>query len=220
VNKTSWESIVCRGTELLLLPQRAVYWPAQQALLVADLHLGKAGHFQKHGIAVSGEVLFRDLQVLGDLLLRWQPKRLLILGDLFHSNYNREWEVFADFLVEFDCQVELIRGNHDRLWDGHYARAGITVHEEELSLGPFVLRHEPVGEEGPLPDRYVLCGHLHPGVRLVGNGRQTMRLPCFYFGERQGILPAFGQFTGLAICYPEEGEKVFAIVEGEVLQVN
>ena len=30
------------GEELWLLPEKAIYWPAQQALLIADVHFGKA----------------------------------------------------------------------------------------------------------------------------------------------------------------------------------
>ncbi|MEL7531633.1 MAG: ligase-associated DNA damage response endonuclease PdeM [Bacteroidota bacterium] len=207
------------NTELLLLPERAIYWPEQKALLVADLHLGKSGHFQKHGIPISGEVHFRDLDVLGTLLQAHSVERLIFLGDLFHSAYNREWEIFADFMAEFDCQKELIVGNHDRLVAEHYQSAGLQVYRESLRLGNFELRHEPLADTEFIHDAYVLCGHIHPGVRLQGAGKQRLRLPCFHFMERQGILPAFGQFTGLAICYPEAQDHVFVIAEGEVIEI-
>ncbi|MEM6344527.1 MAG: ligase-associated DNA damage response endonuclease PdeM [Bacteroidota bacterium] len=207
-------------TELLLLPERAIYWPEQRALLVADLHLGKSGHFQKHGIPISGEVHFRDLDVLGTLLQTHSVERLIFLGDLFHSSYNQEWEIFADFMAEFDCRKELIVGNHDRLIAKHYHSAGLEVYRDSLRLGAFELRHEPLADDEFVHDAYVLCGHIHPGVRLQGAGKQRLRLPCFHFMERQAVLPAFGQFTGLAICYPEENDKVFVIAEGEVIEIS
>ncbi len=207
-------------TELLLLPERAIYWPEQKALLVADLHLGKSGHFQKHGIPISGEVHFRDLDVLGTLLQTHAVERLIFLGDLFHSSYNQEWEIFADFMAEFDCRKELIVGNHDRLVAEHYDNAGLVVYRDSLRLGAFELRHEPLSDKEYVADAYVLCGHIHPGVRLQGAGKQRLRLPCFHFMERQAVLPAFGQFTGLAICYPEENDKVFVIAEGEVIEIS
>jgi len=208
------------NTEFLLLPERAIYWPAEKALLVADLHLGKSGHFQKHGIPISGEVHFRDLDVLGTLLETHSVERLIILGDLFHSDYNQEWEIFADFMAEFDCRKELIIGNHDRLIAEHYHNAGLIVYRESLRLGNFELRHEPLADAALSPDAYILCGHIHPGVRLRGAGKQRLRLPCFHFAERQGILPAFGQFTGLAIRYPQEEDHVFVIAEGEVIAIS
>ncbi len=217
---TRYLEICLQGETLYLLPQRAIYWPSQSALLVADLHLGKSGHFQKHGIPIPGEVLFRDLQQLGDLLQDWKPKRLLILGDLFHSRYNQEWEIFSDFLGEFPCQTELIRGNHDVLEQEDYRRAELMVHEASHSIGPFLLQHEPALGESLTMERYVLCGHLHPGIRMIGGGRQSLRFPCFHFGATQGILPAFGQFTGLSIRYPETGDQVYAIVEEEVVSVH
>ena len=92
------------------------------------------------------------------------------------------------------------------------------LYPENHSMGPFLLCHEPM-EEAPT-DSYVLCGHLHPGIRLVGKGRQSLRLPCFQFGPYQGILPAFGQFTGLAMIEPEEKDQIFAIAEDQVLPIR
>ncbi|MFK7922771.1 MAG: ligase-associated DNA damage response endonuclease PdeM [Bacteroidia bacterium] len=214
------QRITIADTELILLPERAIYWPDQKALLVADLHLGKSGHFQKHGIPISGEVHFRDLDILGTLLQRHLVERLVFLGDLFHSSYNREWEIFSDFMAEFECHKDLVIGNHDRLDAERYAEAGLQVHRENLRLGNFELRHEPLADDEPDLGAYVLCGHIHPGVRLRGAGKQSLRLPCFYFAERQAILPAFGQFTGLAICYPKKNDQVFVIAEGEVVKID
>jgi metallophosphoesterase superfamily enzyme len=66
----------------------------------------------------------------------------------------------------------------------------------------------------------VLAGHLHPAVALGGPGRQRERLPCFLFGPRRGILPAFGSFTGAATVRPTAGERVFVVAGDEVLQVG
>ena len=77
--------------DLLLLPQRAVYWQQQQMLIAADVHLGKVGHFRKAGIAVPSEMEQGDLGVLSDLVYEHQPQKLLFLGDLFHSDINADW---------------------------------------------------------------------------------------------------------------------------------
>ncbi|HUP30403.1 MAG TPA: DEAD/DEAH box helicase, partial [Usitatibacter sp.] len=80
---------------------------------------------------------------------------------------------------------------------------------------PFVLNHEP----GPSRGGYALAGHIHPAVRLSASGEKPLRLPCFWFGARYGVLPAFGAFTGNAEVLPRRGDQVFVIAEQEVLQV-
>jgi len=82
------------------------------------------------------------------------------------------------------------------------------------ALGPFVLNHEP----GPSRVGYALAGHIHPAVRLAGEG-ETLRLPCFWFARRYGVLPAFGAFTGSAVVRPKGGDQVFVIAEEDVLKV-
>jgi metallophosphoesterase superfamily enzyme len=82
--------------------------------------------------------------------------------------------------------------------------------------GPFVFDHHPrTSAQG-----YVLCGHIHPGARLNGPARQSVMLPCFWFGESVGVLPAFGEFTGLAQVEPEAADQVFVAAEGEVVRVR
>jgi len=66
----------------------------------------------------------------------------------------------------------------------------------------------------------VLAGHLHPGAQLVGWGRMRERLPCFWFGRGCGVLPTFGEFTGLAVVTAETGDRVFAVATDEVVEVG
>jgi uncharacterized protein len=209
------------GESLHLLPERALYWPRTRSLLIADLHLGKAGHFRRNGIAVPGQVMAHDLQRLGDLLERWQPERLVFLGDLFHSTYNREWEFFADFLGSMapPC-IELILGNHDVLPEAHYQALDFHLYREGRLDPPFFFSHHPLDAEKLPAKGYALAGHLHPGLRLQGKGRQSLRLPCFWLGSQQGVLPAFGSFTGLAQVEPQASDQLFVIVEEQVVGVG
>ena len=62
--------------------------------------------------------------------------------------------------------------------------------------------------------------HIHPGVVLSGQARQRLRLPCFWFGERLAIIPAFGLSTGLHVIRPERTDRVYACTERAVLDVN
>jgi metallophosphoesterase superfamily enzyme len=79
--------------------------------------------------------------------------------------------------------------------------------------GPFAFVHHPVR----MTDAYTIAGHLHPGAVLRGAARQRERLPCFWFGTETAVLPAFGEFTGLADVRPAEGDRVWVIAEGSVI---
>ena len=93
----------------------------------------------------------------------------------------------------------------------------MRLHKEPLVHNNIVISHEPLEE---IPEGlYNLAGHIHPGVRLVGKGRQGMTLSCFYFGERQGLMPAFGQFTGRYKIKPEPKDRVFVITENTLIEM-
>lgn len=211
-------TIDIKGHQLTMLPEKALALMSNKILLLADLHFGKINHFRKSGIPVPSKANDRNSELLIDLLNRIKPERVIFLGDLFHSHYNEEWEVLGQVLHHFSASsFELVRGNHDIMSSLQYERHKMQVHEGELKIGPFVLTHEPVMT--PTDNYYNLAGHIHPGVHLSGKGRQSLTLPCFYFGEHQGIMPAFGSFTGLATISPKKEDKIFVIAEGKILKI-
>ncbi len=218
MNKSELASIHLPGVELLLHPFRAAYWPERSALLVADLHLGKAQHFRREGIPVPKQAGNETWDRLLSLLVDFQPKELLILGDLFHSAYNVVWEEFIKLVAQFDqVQFTLVGGNHDILSDYQYERSGLVVVEEPFQVDQLLLSHHPMDS---VPEGYYnLAGHIHPGVALSGGGRQRLRLPCFFFGLQQGLLPAFGAFTGMATVQPTTEDRVFVVTQDAVMEV-
>ncbi len=205
-------------------PERCLYWEEQRTLIVSDLHLGKSGHFRKEGIAVPQSVYKADLQRLIAQLYDFKAEKLLIVGDMTHSRSNKELELFLKWRNDFPgLPFELVRGNHDILEDQWYRDAGITLHEKQLQIGSFLFRHEKdpehvndVTENGP----YIFSGHVHPGIRLRGQGKQSLRFPCFYFGALHAILPAFSRFTGTYLVEPKKGEVVYALVENELMRMQ
>ncbi len=207
------------GEKLLLHAFRAAFWEKQQTLLLADLHLGKARHFRRSGIPVPQGVADATWDRLLSLLFDFKPRRVIFLGDLFHSDYNREWEELGDLTRQFgDMSFELVRGNHDILSSAAYERAQLSIHPEPFLEEPFLFSHHPI-EDVP-EGLYNLAGHVHPAVSLRGGARQRLKLPCFFFGAQQGILPAFGQFTGTQRIRPREGEQVFVIADQEVVRMS
>jgi len=207
------------GVAVWLLPDRALWWPDQGILVVADLHAGKAAHFRKAGIAVPASVDQGDILRLESLLIRYAPSEVVFLGDLFHSEHNASWASFTALTTSWQgCSFRLVRGNHDILAAEFYREAGIEVPGLVLDRGPFRFVHDLAdGGEG---GRYVLAGHLHPGIRLRGRGRQSLRLPCFCFGSQSGLLPAFGGFTGKARVAAGAGDRLYAVLPDRVLAVE
>jgi DNA ligase-associated metallophosphoesterase len=207
-----------QGEQLTLHPYRAIYWQKHKALLLADLHLGKGAHFRKEGIPMPVQAGQVDFDKLIALLLDFQPERTLFLGDLFHSVYNPTWEEFGQLVNQFgDIHFELIAGNHDILSPHQYEKFQVKVHAEPYPMGPFLLSHHPM--ESVPEDRYNLAGHIHPGIRLSGLGRQRLRLPCFWFGKEQGLLPAFGSLTGTAPIEALAEDQVFVVTDEAVIEV-
>jgi uncharacterized protein len=206
-----------------LSPERMVYWEEETALIVSDLHFGKTGHFRKEGIAVPPSVYKEDLQRLISQLQHFQPKQLLVVGDMFHSRDNKELDFFKKWRNDFShLNVQLIRGNHDILHDSWYQEAGVKINNEVLKINNFSFMHdiaqEKPGSQSHIPD-YTFSGHLHPGVRISGAGKQSLCFPCFYFTRAFCVLPAFSRFTGLATIRQEKEDVVFAIVNKSIIQI-
>ncbi len=212
-------TIEVAGEVLELRPDRSVYWPGERTLFVADVHLGKAATFRSFGLPVPTGTTDGTLDVLSRAIEETRVGRLVILGDLWHAKAGRTDEVvgkFLDWRERHDgVSMVLVEGNHDRR-SGRLPN-GSCVEEvaEPFGLGPFALRHYPE----PSSSGYVLSGHLHPGAVLDGPGRQSMKLPCFWFGREVAVLPAFGDFTGCAAIRPARGDSVFVLADGRVCRV-
>ena len=210
-------NVAVAGEEFVLRPERVMYWQSRKILLLADLHLGKITHFRRSGIPVPTKVNAANLSSLVDLINLTKPERLICLGDLFHSHYNADWEEFGELILHFPAvSFELVMGNHDIMSALQYERKGVNVHEQ-LRVGNFLLTHHP--SENLEVDEYNLAGHVHPGVQMLGKGKQAMTLPCFYFGKQQGLLPAFGGFTGIARIRPQKEDRVYVIAEDKIIKV-
>jgi uncharacterized protein len=202
-----------------LSPQRMLFWEEAKTLVVSDLHFGKTGHFRKSGIAVPQSLYKEDLQRLVSQLQYFQPTRLLVVGDMFHSIENKELEWFKKWRFDFpQLTIQLIKGNHDILHADWYKEAGVALHNNELTLAPFRFLHDLQNDTLPTNNNtYLFSGHIHPGILLSGMGKQSLRFPCFYFTANYCVLPAFSLFTGLALVEQKPGDAVFAIVNQSIV---
>lgn len=208
-------TVVLFDNHFVLHPTGATYWQEQDVVLLADVHLGKSAHFRKHGMAVPSQADDKEYDKLNEVITAFNPSRLWFLGDLFHSYVNAEWHFFEQWVRMQSIELALIMGNHDVISRDRFEALGIKTYEV-LQMGSVFLTHHPES----LNDNFNIAGHIHPSIKLQGSGKQRMKLPCFFTSQTGMILPAFGDFTGTHSLTPKKGNRVFAIVDDEVVELS
>lgn len=211
---------IIHNQTLWLSAGRVIFWEEENALILADLHFGKTGHFRKAGIGVPQTVYKEDLQRLIALIQFFKPVKLIVVGDMFHSRSNTELELFKKWRNDLPALgVHLVKGNHDILQQQWYDQAAIMVHSDRLTIKNFIFMHDAGGIDIVPSGAYFFCGHIHPGIRIDGVARQSLHFPCFHFASMGCTLPAFSKFTGMINVRRNTADKVFAIAEGKVFEV-
>lgn len=208
------------GEELLLLPERAVFWARAETLLIADAHFGKAASFRAVGVPVPHGTTAGALTRVDALLDRTSARRIVFLGDFLHAKEGRspntvralaEWRARHQAIA-----MTLVRGNHDRRAGDPPSEVAIDCVDAPVREDPFAFAHHPRA----IPGAYVLAGHLHPAAVMTGPARQRERLACFWLGAEVGVLPAFGDFTGVAEVRPGVGDRIFVIAGEAVVEAR
>lgn len=226
--------LICREQHLWLSPNRSVYWEEQKTIVLSDTHFGKTGHFRKNGIAIPQLIYKEDLQRFFSLVHFYKAERIIVVGDFFHSHANEELDWFLKWRSDFkQLHITLVKGNHDILSDAWYTSADIDIKQETLAIGPYLFQHEFKDPESQqkaqrndkehaeqINQPYIFSGHFHPGITIKGISKQSLRFPCFYFGKKHCILPAFSKFSGLATIKPKKADQVFAIVNDNLIQTQ
>ena len=165
--------------------------PASGTLIVADLHLEKGSGLARRGRLLPPYDTRATLAALALLIERWQPRRVVALGDSFHDGAAGERIAAADL----DQLVALMRGR-DWIWvRGNHdpeppARCGGEI-ADEVRIGAMVLRHQPEGNGAG-----EVCGHFHPKASLRLRAGRFVSGRCFAGDGRRLVLPSFGAFTG------------------------
>jgi DNA ligase-associated metallophosphoesterase len=207
-------SIQIHEQNFTLHPSGAIFWVEKSMLLIADVHLGKVTHFRKHGAAIPAHVAFENLEKLTEVTNYFNPNTVCFLGDLFHSKLNTEWKDFSKWVSYTNAQVVLVNGNHDIIPKYLFEDLNVLIFDA-WTIGSFLLTHHPTETE----THFNFCGHIHPGVRLQGAGKQTLKLSCFFKSEKQLILPAFGNFTGTYLLSPTKNDEVYVIAEDSIIKM-
>lgn len=203
------------GEILTFTNLRALFWKRENALIISDLHVGKAAHFRKNGIAMPTDILQKDLNNMEQLLNYFEVHHLLIVGDLFHAGKNSELDIFCEWRKQFsDLKITLIKGNHDKIKKEFYCENCIDLVEDKLEIPSFTFVHEPAIKD----NEFTISGHIHPGI-VVGNHRERVKLPCFSYSKNQLVLPAFSEFTGLDTKTLKRNFKAIAFTKDLIFEV-
>ena len=204
--------------DFLALAEPALYWPAKNALLVADLHLEKASWFAAHGQMLPPYDSIETLRRLESVIEQTDAKHVYCLGDNFHDDdgERRLDGQAAELLRKLTATHDWlwISGNHDKAVEGRWG--GQTAVEQEVS--GIMLRHQAeAGENGP-----EISGHYHPKWKIRAKGR-TVSSQCFVASSSKLILPSFGVLTGglnanhPEICNMVGPESAALVVAGDKL---
>lgn len=202
-------------SSLEMLPTRALLLPQTNELLICDIHLGKGEYFQQNGIPLTNNSDKQNLLRIKNIVKKYSPNKLIILGDLFHSKYSiseplkNKVELLAETL---NIKIELIVGNHD---------LGCRVKNIKFidfkRSNNLIFSHEPLDK---IEDNILnICGHYHPKIYLK-NAKDKLSFRCFALDEKKNIfyLPAFGDLTGGYPC--KNSFKKWAIIsDKQILKI-
>lgn len=184
--------------DVLLDGRLALFHETQRWLAVADLHFGyelsqrAAGRLMPMwGMASIEERLF-------ELLRHYQPRHLVILGDLVH---DRAAAIVVRQLIERLGELTepvLLVGNHDRQLDG------VIAMQASWKTDGFYFHHGHCEAESPEPIQII--GHHHPAGSITDGAGLRLKLPAFVQQGRCWILPAFSPWAG-GIAWPADVES-------------
>jgi DNA ligase-associated metallophosphoesterase len=176
---------------LIADPAGALYWPDENLLVVADLHLEKGSAFAVRGVLLPPYDTADTLARLALLVAHFAPRRVIALGDNFHDDGAPARMADSDRAALKALQRGRdwiwIAGNHDPEPAENVGGAFVAA----LALGPFTFRHEPTSQA----HAGEIAGHLHPMARVARRGRAVSRR-CFASDGERLVMPAFGAYAG------------------------
>ena len=169
----------------------AIYWEAEQTLIVADLHLEKGAAYAARGRMLPPYDSRTTLRGLAALIMNFAPARIVALGDSFHTS-----EVAAISAAPSETRSRACKPGREWYWiTGNHdpelppSIGGIVC--AALTIAGVTLRHEP-SPDATTPE---IAGHLHPAARIARRG-EVVRRKCFATDGRRIVMPAFGAYTG------------------------
>lgn len=209
------KEILIQNETFTLTNQRAVFWKTENALILSDLHIGKTAHFRKNGIAIANHIMKSDLERLSALIELFQPKKLIVVGDLIHAGDNSDVDEFCTWRNQYpDLKFHLVEGNHDRISKTLEQKLSLDFKASLLEIGGFSFIHD----FDKTKSDFQITGHIHPGI-MLNSAVKSIRLPCFVISDNQLLLPAFSEFTGLDTKNLPKKSKFFVFTDSEIYEI-
>jgi uncharacterized protein len=179
------------GVTLIADISGALFWPEEQMLIVADLHLEKGSAFAARGVLLPPYDTASTLARLASLIERYAPRLVMALGDSFHDGGGPARMAESD-----RASLKALQRGRDWLWiagnhDPDPADGVGGRFADRLAVGALTFRHEP--SAGSCDGE--IAGHLHPLARVARRGRAVSRR-CFACDSKRLVMPAFGAYTG------------------------
>ncbi|OCA72233.1 hypothetical protein BBI01_08815 [Chryseobacterium artocarpi] len=209
------KEILIQNETFTLTNQRAVFWKTENALILSDLHIGKTAHFRKNGIAIANHIMKSDLERLSALIELFQPKKLIVVGDLIHAGDNSDVDEFCTWRNQYpDLKFHLVEGNHDRITKTLEQKLCLDFKASLLEIRRFSFIHD----FDKTKSDFQITGHIHPGI-MLNSAVKSIRLPCFVISDNQLLLPAFSEFTGLDTKNLPKKSKFFVFTDLEIYEI-
>lgn len=169
----------------------ALYWPAERAMIVSDLHLEKGSSFARRGQLLPPYDTKATLLRLAEAIDRWQPETVIALGDSLHDGSGAERMAGEDLdtlrMLQDDREWIWVTGNHDPVISSRLGGHAIKA----VTVEGITFRHEP--RSGRMT--HEVGGHYHPAAKVSMHGH-TFRRPCFVANGLRLVMPAFGTYCG------------------------
>jgi len=185
------QGVTVSGRVMVADQSGSLYWPSENALIIADMHLEKGSHYATKGQMLPPYDTHTTLLALAKAIDNYDADNIIALGDSFHDAQGpsrmtqKDREILA--ILQEDRDWYWVTGNHDPVLPETIG--GVVLND--LTIGGLTLRHEPI----PGPITHEIAGHMHPAAKISLYGH-TLRRPCFIGNGRRLILPAFGAYTG------------------------
>ena len=214
MHKSKWMKIVTKNITIqneifTLTNQRALFWKEQKALVLSDLHIGKTAHFRKNGIALANQIMKNDLYGLWSRLdyQAWSVDGCRSL------DAGRRFLDAVPVGRSPDLQFYLSEGNHDRISKALESKLCLNFKSKSLEINNFLFVHDFEKKHPQLQ----VTGHIHPGF-VIDSAVKKIRLPCFVLTDKQLLLPAFSEFTGLDTKNIPKNGQFYVFTDSEIFE--
>ncbi len=181
--------VLLSGKSLIADTTGALYWPAEKALIVADLQLSNCSYLEGHDVLLPPYDTASSFEKLEEALDRYDPERVLALGNSFAglasdglSYHQRDW--LQDMMEGRDWYW--IAGNDNGALPSGIGGTAVP----QLVLSGIKFRAEAV--RAPVANE--IAGGLHPVAQISQYGH-LLRGRCFVTNGMRLIMPAMGNYS-------------------------